>query len=75
MCFLVVLGWHKACLQCLGFVGEIQPEGQPVVGTQRDGVPQFLLGMDREGNLNLQLLLFFSGVHLGEHVGISDERW
>ena len=56
-------------------MGEIQPEGQPVVGTQRDGVPQFLLGMDREGNLNLQLLLFFSGVHLGEHVGISDERW
>ena len=55
---------------CLDFVGEIQPEDHSVVGIQTDGVPLFLLGMGREGHLNLQLLRFFSGVYLGYDVGI-----
>ena len=55
------------CLQCLGSVGGIQSECHPAVGIQIGGVPLFLILMDREGILSLQLLLFSSVVRLEGH--------
>ena len=59
----------KCACNVPGSVGDIQAEGHPTVGII-GGVPLFLQGMDREGTLSLQLLLFSSGVHLEEHAHI-----